>query len=342
MAFGALPEDSGGIPISSVYVPGVGFIALAGNTSTSTDGSGNTSTSAVMSLTQASVVSGSLQSAQAGNANGTALTITGSGSVLFEVIMTSYTGTVNIEGAGPNGNYDPLWVNQVGTNTIGLTVIGSSTTATHLYELANASGLQTVRARTSGTSAGTVSVNAYALPMVIGPRVVNANITSPGTVALESGGNLATIATRTPALGQATSSNSSPVVIASDQSSVGIVQKPSTSGGSSTFHVISAASNNATSIKASAGQIYGWEIYNTNAAVRYVKLYNKASAPAPASDNALLKMVIGVPPSGRAFYYSDNGIACSSGIGLAAVTGISDTDNTSVGASDLSITIEYF
>lgn len=342
MAYGAQPKDSNLIPIGSPYVPGTGFAPLKGSTNTNTDGSGNASTAAAMALDQSLILTGQLQNAQTGNANGTPLTMNGMGSVLFEVIMTGFTGTVNFEGAGPNANYDPFWVNQLGTNTVALTVVGATTTATHLYDLANASGLQTVRARTSGVGAGTVTVNAYALPFVVGTRVVNANIVSAGTLALESGGNLATLVTRTPAQGQATSANSSPVVLASDQSNIPSTQRPSTSGGTLIYRAVAAATNNAAAIKASAGQVYGWEIYNAAAAARYVKLYNKATTPAPATDNALLKEVIGIAAGQRAFYNSENGIAFSSGIGIAAVTGIADTDNTSTTLNDLVFNVEYF
>lgn len=170
-----------GVPVSQQWVPGVGWVVLKGSPNITTDATG-TYGAATLALDQSLVLTGALQTAQAGNANGTPLTITGMGSVLFEVIMTGFTGTVNFEGAGPNANYDPLWVNQLGTNTIALTTVGSTTTATHLYELANASGLQTIRARTSGVSAGTVTVNAYALPFTLGPRVVNANQAGTWTV----------------------------------------------------------------------------------------------------------------------------------------------------------------
>lgn len=175
MAYPAQSKDSNNIPIGSPYVPGSPgvFYALKGSPNTNTDGSGNTSTAGTMALDQAIVLSAQLQNAQAGNANGSTLTLNGMGAVLFEVIQTGFTGTVNFEGAGPNANYDPLSVVQLGTTTIATTVVGSTTTATHLYELSNASGLQTVRARTSGVSAGTVTVNAYAQPAPVGTRVVN-------------------------------------------------------------------------------------------------------------------------------------------------------------------------
>src|SRR6476469_10369828 len=124
------------VPVSQQWVPSVGWVVLKGSPNSTTDGTGTVSAAAV-ALDQSLVLTGALQTAQAGNANGTPLTVTGMGSVLFEVIMTGFTGTVNFEGAGPNANYDPLWGNQMGTNTVALTAVGSVTTATHLYEMAN-------------------------------------------------------------------------------------------------------------------------------------------------------------------------------------------------------------
>ncbi|MEO9028318.1 MAG: hypothetical protein ABI413_05840 [Ktedonobacteraceae bacterium] len=119
-----------------------------------------------------------------------------------------------------------------------------------------------------------------------------------------------------------------------------LVQASALGLGTNDFHLVSAASNNATSIKASGGQVYGYEITNTNAAIRFVKLYNKASAPNPAADTPF--RTIGVPANGgRASFHSSTGLNMGTGIAVAAVTGISDTDNTSVGAADLVIDIDW-
>lgn len=116
----------------------------------------------------------------------------------------------------------------------------------------------------------------------------------------------------------------------------------SNSNGAATFRLISASSNNASTIKNSQGQIYGYDIYNTTSSVKYVKLYNKNSNPAPATDNALLVRTIAVPPNYRADYHISTGIAgFNSGIALATVAGSSDTDNTSVSSGDLIINIDY-
>jgi hypothetical protein len=52
MAFGAVPKDSGNIPVAETYVPGVGFVALQGSTLTNTDGSSNQSSPGNFNLKQ--------------------------------------------------------------------------------------------------------------------------------------------------------------------------------------------------------------------------------------------------------------------------------------------------
>src|SRR5690349_8386829 len=57
MAFGALPKDSGLIPISSVYVPNNGnFIALAGATQTYSDSASNVSTYLLSNIDNISLI----------------------------------------------------------------------------------------------------------------------------------------------------------------------------------------------------------------------------------------------------------------------------------------------
>lgn len=114
-----------------------------------------------------------------------------------------------------------------------------------------------------------------------------------------------------------------------------------TSGGSTLFHVISAATNNATSLKSSAGMLYGGSISNTNASPRYVKFYNKATAPAPATDNALILWTLQVPGNSTVPVAVPEGGVFGTGIGFAAVANMADTDNTSIGAGDLSIDLRY-
>jgi hypothetical protein len=72
-------------------------------------------------------------------------------------------------------------------------------------------------------------------------------------------------------------------------------QTPATSGGLTIKHLVSAATTNLTNVKASAGQLYGWCIFNTNAAVRYVKLHNTAGTPTAGT---AIVQTIAVPAGG--------------------------------------------
>lgn len=144
------------------------------------DSSGNTITSSnalPVTLQQTSNVNGTLQNAQSGSANGTALALLGSASIIFTVNMAGFTGTVNFECTEDNTNWDPLQTQQEGTNLITTSVTGSTTTSVHLYE-ASVAGLQSVRARTSGAAAGTVTVTAHAIPTTDASRTVQAVITN--------------------------------------------------------------------------------------------------------------------------------------------------------------------
>ncbi len=93
-------------------------------------------------------------------------------------------------------------------------------------------------------------------------------------------------------------------------------------------------------IKASAGQVFGWFIANTHAtAFRYVKLYNKASAPVLASDTPLLTLAI--PPMGGSNVFYAHGIPFGTGIGWAATTGPGDTDAGAPGTNEVVAQLFY-
>lgn len=118
-----------------------------------------------------------------------------------------------------------------------------------------------------------------------------------------------------------------------------ITQTPTTAGGVTDYHAVAAGSNNAAVIKASAGQVYGIQGFNNAAYPVYVKLYNKATTPAPASDAVIRS--IGIQAGTAFFSQIPNGLPFATGIAVAIVKGISDTDNTSVVASDCVVDIDY-
>lgn len=102
----------------------------------------------------------------------------------------------------------------------------------------------------------------------------------------------------------------------------------------------SAASTNATVTKGSAGTVWSIIASNINAAVRYLKVYNKATAPTVGSDTPVL--VIPIPAGGTVqFDGGSNGIRFATGIGWALTTGAADSDSTGVAASEHKIAMTY-
>lgn len=117
-----------------------------------------------------------------------------------------------------------------------------------------------------------------------------------------------------------------------------------TSGGTTSYKLIVANSNNSTSVKGSAGQVYSGQVFNNGAVIAYLKLYNKATAPTCGTDTPV--KVIQIPASAAssgsgAVFQIPVGSAFSLGIGICVVTGIADNDNTSVAATTYVVDLDY-
>lgn len=119
--------------------------------------------------------------------------------------------------------------------------------------------------------------------------------------------------------------------------------QPQTSSGYLIKRVISAGSGDATNVKASAGQIYGWTISNINASPAYVKIYNTSGTPTAGSGTPVLTITI---PGNIAGVFGhvefSKGIAFATGIGLTIVTGVADSSSTGVAANEVVVQILYF
>jgi len=247
----------------------------------------------------------------------------------------------------------------------------------------------TARARCTVYSGSSFSVTAGASPLArsqtvlpippgtnsIGQVTANAGTNlNTSALALETGGNLASVKTNTDALGTKTDNKSTatdttaisivsilkqisasvqaPPTQAASQSGTWTVQPgntanttpwlvqvvPATSGGLTKYHLVSAASTNATNVKASAGQLCGWYIYNSNAAVRKVAFHDTSGTP---TAGASVYFSFPIPPGGGANTFTDHCIPFTSGIGITAVTGLADSDATAVAANDLVINLFY-
>lgn len=97
--------------------------------------------------------------------------------------------------------------------------------------------------------------------------------------------------------------------------------------------VIAAATTNATSVKTSSAKLIGWSFVNNATSVRYVKVYNKSSAPTVGTDTPL--QIISIPANSICQQTLEGGVGYGSGLAYAIVTGAADNDATAVAANDV-------
>lgn len=115
--------------------------------------------------------------------------------------------------------------------------------------------------------------------------------------------------------------------------------------GKKPFHKVAAGSNDATLLKTGSGTV--WEVSGINintTTTCYLKFYDKATAPTPATDTPVY--VVPLVSAGSAVGKLDQvvwpeGLKFELGIGYAIVTGIADNDNTGVSAGDAEISGTY-
>lgn len=112
-----------------------------------------------------------------------------------------------------------------------------------------------------------------------------------------------------------------------------------TSGGSTPYHLISAASTNANNVKSTAGNLYGYTLSNTNASARFFRLYNLSGSPTVGTST--IKHTVQIPGNATVIHVFPNGFAFGTGIALACTGAMGDSDTTAIGAGDVSIDLDY-
>lgn len=105
------------------------------------------------------------------------------------------------------------------------------------------------------------------------------------------------------------------------------------------YHLLSAATTNATSLKSTTGVLYGYSLSNTNASARYFRLYDLAAAPTVGTST--IKHTVQVPANATLIRVYPNGLHFTNGIAFSATGAMGDTDTTAIGAGDLSIDLDY-
>lgn len=104
--------------------------------------------------------------------------------------------------------------------------------------------------------------------------------------------------------------------------------------------VSAAGTTNSTNIKASGGRIKRMFVTNTSASTKYLKLYNKASAPTIGTDAPIY--TIGLPATDTSFVEFSTPIDFTAGIGYGLTGAAADNDTTALTAADITaLNIDY-
>lgn len=107
------------------------------------------------------------------------------------------------------------------------------------------------------------------------------------------------------------------------------------------YVLLSAATTNATSISASANTVLlSYYIANLNgSAWKYVKFYNKATAPTVGTDVPV--MVLPIPPNGAANLSLNDGVNFTTGLAMALTSGIANSDTSAVALNEVVVSLAY-
>jgi hypothetical protein len=341
-AFGTLPAVTslGNLPISISEINGVAAaVSAAGSLSTTTEVAAASGSITTQNLVPAGV-------ATAGSA--VEVTMAGGSTAAIQVTGT-YTGALSLQATLDGTN----WITLGGTPLINLNTSGylaSITSALQSVFQCEAAGALKMRvtglAAMTGTAVVTIRVIQGAAAMVALDNALPAGTAIIGALVGNQSTNIAQLNGGTIATSNGTvSANTARIAIASDNTAnsnpwLDTLVPSAAQGSSSTHHLISAASTNATSVKGSAGTVGVLQCSNINAAVRYLKLYNKATAPTVGTDTPV--MTIAIPPNSNiSLDCGPYGMRFSTGIAYALTTGITVADTGAVAVSEHSVSMFY-
>lgn len=112
------------------------------------------------------------------------------------------------------------------------------------------------------------------------------------------------------------------------------------SGGAIKSRLISAATTNATSVKAAAGNLISAHVSNAHASnAAFLKFYNKASAPTVGTDTPVFTLRVRAAAEREVLF--PIGANFDTGIALAITGAVADTDTTAIGANDVVVNLTY-
>lgn len=290
-----------------------------------TVGTGVLSTSAVLTAGSAVIGhviadSGSTTAVTQATAASLNATVVGTGTFATQSVVTQSTAAnlnATVVGAGSAGTANAGVVTVQGIASMTKLLVTPDSVALPANQSVN---MAQVAGTTTDTNSGNKSAGTLRVVLATDqPQLTNKLLVTPDA---NSAVNVAQINGVTPLMGNGTTGTGSQrVTIASDNTANSnpwlVTQSPATTGGLSIAS--GTIGNAATSIKGSAGQVYGWYIYNSNASVAYVQFYNVASGSVtPGTTGPTFS--IGIPATSGANVHFNSGIAFGTAITIAITT----------------------
>lgn len=201
----------------------------------------------------------------------------------------------------------------------------------------NAFALAQIGATTVATGNGVVTAGVQRVAIASDNSNIPVNNVQVGGVAVATGNGV----TGTGSQRVTVASDNTPFAVKIDQTTPGTTNAVNSTPVTPTPSAInSAATTNATSVKASAGTLFAICCSNGGAAAAFVKLYNKASAPTVGTDVPVL--TIPIPASSvLPLNLGTLGHRFATGIALAITNLVADTDTTAVAASQVKVMLDY-
>jgi len=209
------------------------------------------------------------------------------------------------------------------------------TAANLLTQVSNTTGTASLFVQGAAASAATIAGNPVlmggtfttTLPTVTTGQAVNVQTTARGEqlVAISSGATAVAVKA------------ASTAVAATDPAlTVGISPNMTVTASA----INSAATTNATSVKATAGTVFSITASNTGAAAAFVKFYNLATAPTVGTSVPVI--TLSIPASGTVNVpFGPFGYRFATGIALAITNLAADTDATAVAAAQVKVLTSY-
>lgn len=113
--------------------------------------------------------------------------------------------------------------------------------------------------------------------------------------------------------------------------------QPVTTGGSTPYRNLDLGVTGQV-VKNGAGQLYGYYLYNNASSVRFVKFYDKGTAPSEADTPV---WTLAIPAASAANVAFPNGVAFAAGISLRATTAIADNSTAAPSTNDVVVNLAY-